>query len=182
MDDTTLVVNIETVKAELNTANSDRAVAVIGGGVVEKVLFNLLSHTMASNKDVEEFLKNSEFSDHQKIALGLGLIPLELYKDLKLIAKIRNKFAHDISITNFEKSPIADIVRELRAPAKFGKLQGDSVPTASGVAAETLKDLPYKMQYIVAIIGTSTTIQHIQAETMSFQISSRFYIDPTRLH
>jgi DNA-binding MltR family transcriptional regulator len=180
MYDTSLVVNIDTVRAELYTANSDRAVAVIGGGVVEKVISDLLLHTMASNKDVEEFLKNSEFSDHQKIALGLGLIPLELYKDLKMIAKIRNKFAHDITITNFDQSPITDFVRELTAPQKFGNLQGEPVPTNSGVFAKTLKDLSNKMQYICAIVGASTTIQHIQNETKKLEISSRFYIDPTR--
>lgn len=166
------------ITAELNATSSDRVAAVLGGSLIEGLVKNLLSHVLVSNKNVKNLIASAEANELQTIAFSMGLLPADLYTDLRNIAKIRNKFAHTIEAQTFDQPEIANIVTSLIAPSKFGNIQGVPVKLSSGEKAKKIKDLPLRNQFISAVIAASVTLQHIQDESAPFIESKRFYVDP----
>jgi DNA-binding MltR family transcriptional regulator len=61
----------------------------------------------------------STFSSKIKLVYFFGLIPQELYRDLNLVRKIRNKFAHELDRLSFQDQSIADTVRALLCLKRF---------------------------------------------------------------
>ena len=55
----------------------------------------------------------SSFSARINASFALGLIPAAVHRDLHLIRKIRNDFAHKLSVHSFEESPFRDWCSEL---------------------------------------------------------------------
>ena len=81
------------------TQESDRAVALMAAAFLEDYLARMISSNMIENSKVrkEVFDHNGSlgtFSAKIDIAYMLGLISQEIRKDLHLLRKIRNEFAH----------------------------------------------------------------------------------------
>jgi hypothetical protein len=167
------------IRAELNATTSDRATAVLGGSLVEGQLKALLRHVLVVNKRVTEYIEKTDTGDLQTVAFGLGLLPFDHHQDLKLISKIRNKFAHTVEAQSFDQEPIAGWVAALISPRRFGQIQGTVYLLSSGKPAQTLTDMPKRFQFIAAVAAASTTIQHIQTEIRPLSPSNRFYVDPS---
>lgn len=165
------------IRDELNAAPSDRNTAVLGGAFVEGLLKSLMRHALAPSKRVRDYIEKAQVSHLQTLALGVGLVPADLYTDLNLISKIRNSFAHTIEARTFDQEPIAGYVSNLVAPIRFGNLQGAPTFDANGEQAKTVRDLPRRMQFITAVVGAGTTLEHLLSEITPFKESSRFYVD-----
>lgn len=81
---------------------NDRAIAVIGGAFLDTLLIETLYNFFPENeKEVNELLDHNNplgsYSARVKMVYCLGLIDKLIMNDLKLVGKIRNKFAHDLN-------------------------------------------------------------------------------------
>jgi hypothetical protein len=163
---------------ELNATSSDRAIAVLGGSVVEAALRTLLLHHLAAHKDVTSYINRATISTLRTVAFGCGLIPQDLYADLKAISTIRDTMAHDYVQRSFDEPGIAAVIGRLIGPTRFGKLSGAPFKTETGVVASTLRDLPRRFQFVACIAAAATSLEHISAESSQIQESRRFYVEP----
>ncbi len=77
------------ISEELNSSNSDRGVAVLGGGLIEGQLQRLLLHALVKSKDVSTFINRATLSNLQALGLAVGILPPDLYSDLRAISRIR---------------------------------------------------------------------------------------------
>jgi hypothetical protein len=92
--------------------DSDRAVAVLWPAIVENRLTDLLRATcIPSSKDFDDLFGPGkpigDFGLKIKTAYIIGAIHKDIVDDLRIIAKIRNAFAHKVDITSFEQRPIS---------------------------------------------------------------------------
>ncbi len=97
---------------------NDRAIVIVGGAFLDTLLENILLEFFPEDeKEVESLLGPSgnlgTYGSRIKILFCLGFLEKVISSDLKLIGKIRNKFAHDISIS-FETTQIESWVRALK--------------------------------------------------------------------
>ncbi len=101
---------------------SDRAMGVIGAADLDEDLGDLLrtffiDHTEFVDNLLSEHGVLGAFASRIKIAFALGLISEGEYKNLNLIQKIRNRFAHRPGFeVSFETPEIKDRCLELQAP------------------------------------------------------------------
>ncbi len=105
----------------------DRVVAIVGAAFLDSTLDSLLRAVLIdSHDDVEGLLGPNgalgASGARCQLAYCLGLITLDQRDDIKTIAKIRNKFAHDFNITAFDLSPIRDYCASLKNPAQFAAM------------------------------------------------------------
>jgi DNA-binding MltR family transcriptional regulator len=80
---------------------SDRAVAIVGPAFLDTLLSDILTEFMVDDiKEVSELLKPDgalgSWGNRVRVCYCLGLIDKIVMADLKLVGKIRNRFAHDI--------------------------------------------------------------------------------------
>ena len=164
------------IKDEVNAATSDRAVAVVGGSIVEASLRDLLHHALVSSRDVSDYIDRATIGPLRKVAFGIGLLPLDLYQELKLIADVRDHLAHRYEQKSFDEHPMADAIDKLIAPARFGEIQGEPVRLPDGRLATTVAQLPRRWRFIAAVAAASTTIQGIQETATKTSVSVATYL------
>ena len=95
---------------------SDRAAAVLAGSFIESYLAKFMKSAMVADVKDELFDNNGPFSTYSQrvqASHAFGLIPTGAKRDLELIGKIRNRFAHHPMRSTFDTAPIADWCREL---------------------------------------------------------------------
>ena len=101
--------------------STDRVIAVIGAAYLDSMLDKLFRAALIREPDeVDKLLRpdaplGSNGARYQ-LAFCLGLITRDQRDDLKLIAKIRNAFAHDFKISSFATSPVREHCAELKQP------------------------------------------------------------------
>jgi hypothetical protein len=109
--------NYQDYKSERNnlfdsefTKESDRAAVILSASILDNALLSLLEiYLSAVNGSEDRLLKGqnaplSDFSSRIDMTNRLGLISNKFCRDLHLIRKIRNEFAHNIEGCTFEKS------------------------------------------------------------------------------
>jgi len=109
----------EKIREEL-FAESERACAIVGGAYLGELLGELLEHYLVENKTAGFDLLNSEnvnaplsgFGARILIAYAIGLLSKESYDALLKIKKIRNKFAHDLTLS-FSDPSISKLCKDL---------------------------------------------------------------------
>ena len=67
------------------------------------------------------------FLTRAQVGFAIGLYDEHIFADIKLIIKIRNAFAHQISARDFETQPICDYTRDLSLPDRYPK-EGPPAP------------------------------------------------------
>src|ERR1700683_1302281 len=97
---------------------SDRAVAIIGPAFLDMLLSNILIEFMIEDdKEVNKLLRPDgplgTYGSRVTACYCLGLIGPIVTADLRLVGKIRNRFAHDIR-ASFSGQPISQSCRALR--------------------------------------------------------------------
>jgi DNA-binding MltR family transcriptional regulator len=96
---------------------NDRSIAIVGGAFLDTLLENILLEFFPEDKEVDELLGTSKvigtFVSRIRLVYCLGLIEKSIKEDLKLIGKIRNKFAHQLS-ASFEDPEIEKWVKLLK--------------------------------------------------------------------
>ncbi len=94
------------------------AIAIVGATFLDNLIADILfNYMIADDKEVEEILRDGRsmgtFSSRITTAYCLGLICKTVRDDLRLISKIRNKFAHKLKIS-FDLEPIRDLCLSLK--------------------------------------------------------------------
>lgn len=99
---------------------SDRVVVIMGAAALDTHLEKLLrKHLINDSKAVDSLIKSesntplSSFAARISAAYCLGLISENDYKDLLIVKKIRNEFAHELSNCNFDNGSVKDRIGNL---------------------------------------------------------------------
>ena len=107
---------------------SDRSAAVLAGGYLDHLLGDLIATAMVVGpKEVDDLLYADgqgplgTFRARVDTAYCMGLISKDEYRDLHLIRKIRNDFAHELIGLSFETPSIACRCGELVGAKKNGR-------------------------------------------------------------
>jgi len=98
---------------------SERGIAIICHAYIDDLLKEILKKRLIKDKD---FLKNLEwlsFSRLLTLCYITGIVTKEEKKEIKLLTKIRNKFAHKRKANSFRIENIPDLCNELRIPRSF---------------------------------------------------------------
>ena len=97
---------------------NDRALGIVGGAFLDSLLENILIEFMVDDeKEVDGLLRYDQpmgtYSGRIRAAYCLGLLRKTVRDDLRLVGKIRNMFAHDLS-ASFSAEPIRTWCNSLR--------------------------------------------------------------------
>lgn len=131
----------ETVKAF--HSETDRAAAVLAGSFVECFLAKYMRSAMVPEAKDELFGNNGPFATYSQrvqAAHAFGMISTSAKRDLELIGKIRNHFAHHPLNAAFNEAPVVDWCNSLSTVAVF-----------SNTEIEQDKRLGNRNRFIVAV-------------------------------
>ena len=98
---------------------SDRACAIVAAALLEQLLHDLLHAHLVPNPSSNDTLFDGpsapigSFATKIDFAYRLGLISARLTRDLHLVRKIRNLFAHELEGCTFDRTNVANQVAEL---------------------------------------------------------------------
>lgn len=144
-------------------AETDRAAAVLAGAYLDSFLENALRNVLATGDHVASmfgahgFLQS--FGNKISMACALGLITAELARDMNLIRKVRNHFAHHIWEATFDLPPVANWCREIRV-----------VDAAVNEEGEPVKDTnPLRLRYLLAVGMSTLLVAHSPKVSDSFR-------------
>lgn len=89
---------------------NERAAAIVGAAFLDTLLENILiNYFRDDNKEAEHLLGTDRpigtFGSRASLVYCLGLINKVIRDDLRLVGKIRNRFAHDLNVS-FNDDPI----------------------------------------------------------------------------
>jgi hypothetical protein len=131
----TLSQHIQSAMRELATG-SDRAVAIVGGSIVEMSLTDALkTHLHESKKITDELFRSAGafgmFATKVHLGLLIGLYGEAAHRDLIVIKDIRNAFAHSLEITNFQTPRIKDLANNLRLCERYS-IDQQGIETEAG--------------------------------------------------
>ncbi len=122
---TSLTKEIAMFRATLNM-ESDRGCALMAASYLEGKVRDILRSIYADDAAlVEGVLNRLTFADAVNQVYLLGLLPEKMKRDIGLIRKIRNEFAHTESPVNFETGSIADRCHCLYHASRVSKKIGD---------------------------------------------------------
>jgi DNA-binding MltR family transcriptional regulator len=91
---------------------SDRAAAILAASYLEVLLEQVLRTQFIDNSIVNDLFTGngpaSTFSSRISLCFALGYIDENIYRDLTLVRRIRNHFAHNIDTASFEDPEVRD--------------------------------------------------------------------------
>ena len=151
---------------------SNLACALICGAALENALTTLLSRFFLEDKVSEEALTNPQgilasFGSCTDMAYCLGLISKGMHKNLKTIAKIRNRFAHSHLHIGFGDPEVAKLCNILTLPKIAHQVNVD--PDDPRWAENILSTNPLsRFTFVVCLIhnmimGTASSIERQKA-------------------
>lgn len=110
-------------------SETDRAAAVLAGAYLDALVEDELRRVLVSSKAVDELLEPSgalgAYGARISLAFVLGLISEVWLGDLRIIGRIRNRFAHRQQRMSFSEPPILDMCRSLKSTATARKFMQD---------------------------------------------------------
>ena len=97
---------------------NDRAIAIVGGSFLDTQLEHMLAGFLVDDeKEIQKLLQPEgslgSFGGRVTMAYCLGLIPKVIRDDLRLVAKVRNRFAHRLT-ASFGDDDIRDFCERLQ--------------------------------------------------------------------
>lgn len=97
---------------------NERAAAIVGGAFLDTLLEHILRYFLVDDeKEVERLLEPEQplgtYGARIRVLYCLGLIGKIVRDDLRLVGKIRNRFAHHVNVS-FEDEPIRSWCRSLK--------------------------------------------------------------------
>lgn len=96
---------------------TDRGRALVVASLIEEMLEEILRNFLLENKETKTLFEApnaplSNFSAKSLLCRSLGLISKTEFKDIDILRRIRNEFAHHVLCT-FEQQKIADLAASL---------------------------------------------------------------------
>lgn len=106
---------------ELFKEKSDRETAIVDACYLDNLLETIIQKSYIKDPQVKTIFKNDRilhsFYTKINIAYFSGLIQNNVYKDLKTICEIRNKFAHAVMTElDFNNKTIVKLIEKLKLP------------------------------------------------------------------
>ena len=97
---------------------SDRAAAILAAAAIDQRLTRLLCKLFGPETSQSTSLFRPDdplgsLAAKIEVAFRTGIIGTDLHRELHLLRKIRNKFAHSEDLLSFAESPIRDLASEL---------------------------------------------------------------------
>lgn len=148
--------DIENAQNELLTTGSDRACVIVGVALLEDKLRMLLGEYLPRKHDNSSLFESygvlGTFKAKIELSYKIGLISEHEYKLLNRVRNIRNSFAHDTSISSFEKAQsIQDITDQLKIEDKLWfslKLENLNIDNQ----LNTLDSNPRRKEYVKCVL------------------------------
>lgn len=148
---------------------SDRAAAIVSGGILEEILQRMITSFMLPHPNVAKNIFDgvapiSTFAAKIELSYHLGLINIKEYEDLNLIKKIRNQFAHSIKEITFDTDSIKDRCLQLNTLNKSNppKITFDcikNIKTLFQINATMLAAILFDKSNQIKHLGTYNYIQ-----------------------
>ncbi|MGA2463020.1 MAG: MltR family transcriptional regulator [Thermodesulfobacteriota bacterium] len=101
---------------------TDRAAAVLVGAEIDRVLGKILERFLlpvrskASSPLLEQDGPLGNLASRIELVYRLGLVSTTMHRELHLLRKIRNLFAHRVKGVAFDVLPVSDLVKSLHVP------------------------------------------------------------------
>lgn len=171
---------------------SDRLVGLIYPILIDERLRELIEKNWKDDRKgelLETLLRDGgplgALDTRIKVGFAIGMYDERILDDLKMIAKIRNKFAHKKEARDFDTPPVSNFVNELKLPDHYPKKEVPSDAVFQTMDAWTqamlchsgLKDLtPRRTKFLraVEIILTWLTICAGDIQPLVLPPSGRF--------
>ena len=110
---------------------TDRGAALVGAALIDERLVCLLKSHLLECKQTKELLGGGNsplgtFSARANLSYCLGLITELEYKEIEVVRKVRNEFAHKVHGLTFKDQKVHDLCQNLMANTPDGKrFEGD---------------------------------------------------------
>lgn len=116
--------------ADAIKSESERGVVLINATILDEVLKEAIESHLVEHKDVKKLTEGfnapiGTFHSRILLSFAIGLIPEDEYKQLELIRKIRNEFAHNVE-ASFESKSVVSHCWSLAHSPLFANLQDSS--------------------------------------------------------
>ena len=139
---------------------SPRACVILSVAILEKALETVLKArlvpTSSSEDDLIEvpYAPIATFNAKIDLAHRLGLISTKFCRDLHIIRKIRNDFAHNITGCSFEDSSVRSRITELNRSSGIIDRNPDTRKTfVEGVRGDFQMSVSWMLWYLVTLSG-----------------------------
>jgi hypothetical protein len=169
--------HFKALNSELST-DGDRACAIVCASILDNHLEELLKCRLTPNSSSKDTLFDDSnaplgtFSVRIDLSCRLGLISPRLARDLHLIRKVRNDFAHSYIPLKFEDAMVCDRVKAI--------VQSCDIPKRHPLAAESPYDTlkgKFVMVVIFLMLSLQDLIKNTKAATPALEASEIIY-DP----
>lgn len=136
----------EDERAAFYDHSSERAMAIVLGTIVENHLTRLLRLLMLRDEDIARELFHPSgpigpFGTKIRLAYMLRIIEPELYRDIIVVNRIRNKFAHDLTAVTFEDQQIKAWMQNMHIYGIVKKMADEAkVRLDTNTSANSMKD------------------------------------------
>lgn len=135
---------VDVALKEIKTG-SDRVAGIVTPAFLDELLTTVLrNHLHQDVKLLNETLKpggpRGDFGVKINISFLVGIISDRARKDLHLIRRIRNEFAHGAAINTFDQSPVRDLAMALTIP-RWYKAKGKPSNNAEPIRVPSNKDI-----------------------------------------
>ena len=104
---------------------SDRACVILAASLLDAAMLNILKNALVPNPSSSDSLFDganapiSTFSSRIDLLYRIGIISANMNRDLHLVRKIRNQFAHNITGCDFNESSVRDRVSLLANSSNY---------------------------------------------------------------
>lgn len=132
---------------------SHRGAVVLSCSFIEDQLRNILASFLIETKETEKLLEGfnaplGTLSSRAVMAHSLGLITDREYKEIEILKKIRNEFAHNFKAT-FNDQKIIDLCKTLKFSAKdYGDVVVDAFGQYNTAAVSLIINLTNRAHYV----------------------------------
>jgi len=170
--------------------SSARVTAIVLSAIVENHLTATLKALMRSDTRLIGDLFHPSgplgpFGTKIRLAYLLRVVDESVYDDLIIMSKIRNKFAHDLSVKTFEGSPIKDWVKSMHLFATATEMEKTSALEAHNsndmmtqakaqIVKHSLLDIQGSFRFCLRLL-----IHHI-VNTEDMLRTNEFFLTPFR--
>ena len=139
----------------MNDGN-DLACVLLGVNYLDEILRAILNTRLKRSEVTENILNPSSgflgtFSNRRDLVYCLGIVDKKIYNDLRIIAEIRNTFAHSFDSVTFDSPEVVELLNKLQWHDSFTgpKMKFEDYPPGSLKYGENR----YKFTDTVGILG-----------------------------
>jgi hypothetical protein len=153
---------------------SDRAAAVLAGGYLDAFLEDALRSTFVSIARVDALFEGQgalrSFASKIALAAAMGIVTEPLARDLDIIRKVRNHFAHHIWDASFEAPPVSQWCKAIG-------IVDSAVDEKTG--ARVVDKSPPRIRYLLGVGMATMMVAHSKIVPAEFRERMTGIREPT---